>query len=185
MLVTAQLKTRRPFDLKRLQHLGEVPSRSPFGKSLREVPSESPFEKSLREVPSEIVAQKKNRHSEEVPIRTRFARSARATAPRAAVRGGRPRSLRVGLARTPRSVTSQTSTLRTIQTHGGSDLQVRVVWAVVENLFFFISSAGFSVLPGEVCRSYSINCSERKHRAKDFWRIRCRLSFQALIYNRQ
>ena len=66
---------RSPFE----ESLREVPSRSPFGKSLREVPSRSPF----GNVPSVRSA------------RARLARSAHATAPRAAVRGGRPRSLRV------------------------------------------------------------------------------------------
>eukprot|EP00964_Phaeocystis_antarctica_P006309 scaffold3433_cov62-Phaeocystis_antarctica.AAC.2 len=61
------------------ESLREAPSRSPFEKSLRKVPSRSPF----GNVPSVRSA------------RARLARSARATAPRAAVRGGRPRSLRV------------------------------------------------------------------------------------------
>eukprot|EP00964_Phaeocystis_antarctica_P033068 scaffold18748_cov64-Phaeocystis_antarctica.AAC.1 len=79
----ALLLKRSPFDLNDCntfeESLREVPSRSPFEKSLLKVPSSSPF----GNVPSVRSA------------RARLARSARATAPRAAVRGGRPRSLRV------------------------------------------------------------------------------------------
>ena len=56
--------------------------------SFREVPSRSPFEKSLHEVPSKSPFQ--NRFC---LFRPRSPRSTRATAPRAAGRGGRPRSL--------------------------------------------------------------------------------------------
>eukprot|EP00964_Phaeocystis_antarctica_P097140 scaffold63313_cov69-Phaeocystis_antarctica.AAC.1 len=56
----------------------------------------SPFEKSLREVPSEVPSRIPFGNVPSVrSARARLARSARTTAPRAAVRGDRPRSLRV------------------------------------------------------------------------------------------